>query len=74
MLVNKVLGGRVCINANPPSATSFANFSIANAESLIYNYRSRFSEVRVMAVGYKKLWKLLIDRDIKKKIYVRQLA
>jgi len=26
-----------------------------------------FNEVRAMAVSYKKLWKLLIDRDMKKK-------
>ena len=25
------------------------------------------SEVEIMAVSYKKLWKLLIDRDLKKK-------
>lgn len=25
------------------------------------------SEVSVMAISYKKLWKLLIDRDMKKK-------
>ena len=25
------------------------------------------SEVAIMAVSYKKLWKLLIDRDLKKK-------
>ena len=25
------------------------------------------SEVNVMAISYKKLWKLLIDRDMKKK-------
>ena len=26
------------------------------------------SEVAIMAVSYKKLWKLLIDRDLKRKI------
>jgi len=29
--------------------------------------RYNFPEVRKMAISYKKLWKLLIDRDMKKK-------
>lgn len=47
--------------------SAIADFMVANAELLRYNYHNIFCEVRAMAVSYKKLWKLLIDRDMKKK-------
>ena len=47
--------------------SAIAYFSVVNAELSRYNYRNIFCEVRAMAVSYKKLWKLLIDRDMKKK-------
>ena len=35
--------------------------------SLRYYYNRRIREVMVMVISYKKLWKLLIDKDMKKK-------
>ena len=32
-----------------------------------YYYVRRIGEVMVMVISYKKLWKLLIDKDMKKK-------
>lgn len=32
-----------------------------------YYYDRRIGEVMVMVISYKKLWKLLIDKDMKKK-------
>ena len=45
---------------------------IANAMIILYNkvkssQSDEISEVIIMAISYKKLWKLLIDRDMKKK-------
>ena len=46
----------------------------AEMNSLKTDLREAFSniadEVLRMAVSYKKLWKILIDRDMKKRIYV----
>ncbi len=33
----------------------------------IYNMVSKFAGVMKMSISYKKLWKLLIDKDMKKK-------
>jgi len=34
---------------------------------LIFHHSTIADEVKNMAVSYKKLWKLLIDKDMKKK-------
>jgi hypothetical protein len=35
--------------------------------ALIFHHSTIADEVKNMAVSYKKLWKLLIDKDMKKK-------
>lgn len=48
-----------------------ARFNLDYASNNLYNRFTNLilaeSEVSVMAISYKKLWKLLIDRDMKKK-------
>jgi DNA-binding Xre family transcriptional regulator len=36
-------------------------------KKMCYNGKNIYKEVTKMTVSYKKLWKLLIDRDMKKK-------
>jgi DNA-binding Xre family transcriptional regulator len=36
-------------------------------KKMCYNGKNKYKEVTKMTVSYKKLWKLLIDRDMKKK-------
>lgn len=40
---------------------------IAFAMILCYNEQKHFARGNTMVISYKKLWKLLIDRDMKKK-------
>lgn len=65
---------QACPSQRFTQISAIADLDIANAESLSYNCCSLYCEVSIMAVSYKKLWKLLIDRDMKKKICVRRLA
>ena len=50
----------ICYNNNSNSA--IADFSIA-----INDIKFRIWSVTLMAISYKKLWKILIDKDMKKK-------
>lgn len=47
------------------------NSAFAEVNSLLTKFKEAFpyitDEVYIMAVSYKKLWKILIDRDMKKK-------
>ena len=45
----------------------FANFLIENNPILCYYFINEIYGVERMALSYKKLWKLLIDRNMKKK-------
>jgi putative transcriptional regulator len=53
------------LNTNQKSCGCKEN--ICNIMRVMISYNYTYIEVITMAISYKKLWKLLIDRDMKKK-------